>query len=35
MESQLFGHVKGAFTGAVAAALGFVRCADGGTLFLG
>jgi transcriptional regulator with PAS, ATPase and Fis domain len=34
MESQLFGHVKGAFTGAVAAALGFVRCADGGTLFL-
>src|SRR3954454_14912842 len=34
MESQLFGHVKGAFTGAVAASLGFVRCADGGTLFL-
>src|SRR4051812_32891609 len=34
MESQLFGHVKGAFTGAIAAALGFVRCADGGTLFL-
>jgi len=34
MESQLFGHVKGAFTGAVAAALGFVRCAHGGTLFL-
>ncbi|HEX5471368.1 MAG TPA: sigma-54 dependent transcriptional regulator, partial [Lacipirellulaceae bacterium] len=34
MESQLFGHVKGAFTGAVAATLGFVRCADGGTLFL-
>jgi DNA-binding NtrC family response regulator len=34
MESQLFGHVRGAFTGAVAAALGFVRCADGGTLFL-
>ncbi len=34
MESQLFGHVKGAFTGAVAAALGFLRCADGGTLFL-
>ena len=25
---------EGAFTGAVAAALGFVRCADGGTLFL-
>src|SRR5262245_34244773 len=34
MESQLFGHVKGAFTGAVAPALGFLRCADGGTLFL-
>ncbi len=34
MESQLFGHVKGAFTGAVAAALGFVRCANRGTLFL-
>lgn len=34
MESQLFGHVKGAFTGAVGAALGFVRCASGGTLFL-
>src|SRR3954463_15069733 len=34
MESQLFGHVKGAFPGAVAAALGFVRCADHGTLFL-
>lgn len=34
MGSQLFGHVKGAFTGAVASALGFVRCADGGTLFL-
>jgi DNA-binding NtrC family response regulator len=34
MESQLFGHVKGAFTGAVAAAFGFVRCADRGTLFL-
>jgi len=34
MESQLLGHVKGAFTGAIAAALGFVRCADGGTLFL-
>ena len=34
IESQLFGHVKGAFTGAVAAALGFIRCAHGGTLFL-
>ena len=34
IESQLFGHVKGAFTGAVGAALGFMRCADGGTLLL-
>ncbi len=34
IESQLFGHVKGAFTGAVAATLGMLRCADGGTLFL-
>jgi DNA-binding NtrC family response regulator len=34
IESQLFGHVKGAFTGAMSAALGFIRCADGGTVFL-
>ena len=34
IESQLFGHVKGAFTGAVSATLGMMRCADGGTLFL-
>jgi transcriptional regulator with PAS, ATPase and Fis domain len=34
MESQLFGHVRGAFTSAVAAALGFMRCAHGGTLLL-
>jgi DNA-binding NtrC family response regulator len=34
LESQLFGHVKGAFTGAARAELGFVRTADHGTLFL-
>ncbi len=34
LESQLFGHVKGAFTGADQATLGFFRSADGGTLFL-
>lgn len=34
VESQLFGHEKGAFTGAGAAAPGFFRAADGGTLFL-
>ena len=32
--SQLFGHVKGAFTGASHAAMGCFRAADGGTLFL-
>jgi DNA-binding NtrC family response regulator len=34
VESELFGHVKGAFTGAHAATLGLIRSADRGTLFL-
>ncbi len=34
LESQLFGHVRGAFTGAVADRLGSFREAAGGTLFL-
>jgi two-component system, NtrC family, nitrogen regulation response regulator GlnG len=34
MESELFGHVRGAFTGAVGHNQGLVRSADGGTLFL-
>ena len=33
-ESQLFGHMKGAFSGAVRDEKGFVRAADNGTLFL-
>lgn len=33
-ESELFGHAKGAFTGAVSASPGFFRQADGGTLVL-
>ncbi len=33
-ESQLFGHVKGAFTGAARDSIGFIRSADTGTLFL-
>lgn len=33
-ESELFGHVKGSFTGAVADHIGVIREADGGTLFV-
>ncbi len=34
IDSELFGHLKGAFTGAIAHKSGYFEAADGGTLFL-
>ena len=34
LEAELFGHIRGAFTGAVQSRLGRIHVAQGGTLFL-
>ncbi len=34
LESELFGHIKGAFTGATGSRAGFFQTADGGSIFL-
>ena len=34
LESELFGHVRGSFTGAIQTKTGLFKVADGGTLFL-
>lgn len=34
IESELFGHVRGSFSGAISDSIGLFRAADGGTLFL-